>query len=105
MIDYTALAGALSRVTYKPGWKFTPAVNYEGLWVHIDAMVTNAYDPTGYTDLHIEAPLPAPLINDERDLLEWLVWRLHRIESHEVREWLHFDGRRVLDPHDGVERT
>jgi hypothetical protein len=98
------LQAVFDRAAYKPGWKFTVFDSlFEGPHLHIECRIENAYTPGKMADLCIESPLP-PMKTDE-DVLAWLFWRLQRIEIHEVREWLLFDGQRRFDPHDGVDRT
>lgn len=92
------MQAVLDQVTYKPGWKFTV---YQGEWegphVVITTQVIDAYDPTQSTVLDVHSSLPP--MRDEDQLMEWLAWRLGRIEVHEMREFLKFDGQPVFDPH------
>lgn len=93
-----------AKVTYKPGWNFeVRPTDFEGAHLHIWATIEDAYHPGRQNTLHIESPLPP--MRDEDEVLHWLLWRLERIEIHELREWLCYNGQRRWDPHDGVERT
>lgn len=92
------LQAALDRVTYRPGWTFTAYEHpFEGPHLLIVAPVPNAYRPEETVDLGIRSPLP-PMWT-EHGLIVWLAWRLGRVESHEMREWLRVDGRAPFDPH------
>lgn len=93
-----------ARVAYRPGWRFTVKEDpFEGPHLHIDCQLEDAYHPGHMVTLNIISPLP-PMSSDEQ-VIEWLRWRLTRIETHEVREWLRLDGERIYNPHDGIERT
>lgn len=97
-MSVTEMATAASRVAYKPGWKFEI---YEGEWegphVAITAAIPNAYDINSPIVLNIHSPIPP--MRDETALHEWLMWRLGRIEIHEMREFYRVDGVCVDDPH------
>lgn len=104
MLTHAQVANAFARFTYKPGWEFVVVwTPYEGTHLHIRCRLENAYRPGEMTDLQIESPLPP--FADETAIEEWLIWRLSRIETHEVREWLKRDGEAIRNPHDGVVRT
>lgn len=93
-----------ARVEYRPGWRFEVVIDpFEGPHLHIGAELEDAYHPGEKTVVNIVSPLP-PMTSEEQRV-NWLVWRLSRIEMHELREWLKLDGERISDPHDGVERT
>lgn len=97
------LAELVARITYKAGWSFAAlgraAPRYP---LRHGERLRPRHDHRPADRL---SPLPAPILRRPADVVRWLAWRLARIETHEVREWLLLDGARVLDPHDGVERT
>lgn len=97
------VATVLASVTYRPGWSFGLIRDpHEGLQVRIVARgVPNSYRPDETIDLGITSWLPPQ--RTAEDLLDWLLWRLQRIESHECREWLRHDGELVSDPHEGTD--
>jgi hypothetical protein len=93
-----------ARLSYKPGWAFeVHATEHEGPELHINCTMADSTDPSAQVALNIISPLPPMRFSWQLD--DWLIWRLNRIESHEVREWLQRDGKPISDPHDGVERT
>jgi hypothetical protein len=61
------------------------------------APTPNAYKPSETIELGIRSPLPP--FADTDALHAWLMWRLARIEMHELREFYRVDGVPVDDPH------
>jgi hypothetical protein len=45
----------------------------------------------------VHVPVP-PLLN-EAQVIDWLIWRLARMELHELREFGWYKGQIVNDPH------
>ncbi|MCA1841293.1 MAG: hypothetical protein LC723_13385 [Actinobacteria bacterium] len=88
----------LNYVEYKPGWKF---VVYEGRWegAHLQIIVDmpNAYRPDETTTVDIHCFLPP--METASEFHRWLMWRLGRIEIHEMREFYRVDGKVWDDPH------
>jgi len=88
----------LDRVTYKPGWLFRI---YDGRWegqhLVITTVVPDAMHPGQTTTLDVHSSLPP--MRDESQFLEWIAWRLGRIENHEMREFLQLDGESLFNPH------
>lgn len=92
-------------VTYRPGWRFEVYEDaYEGPHLRIRTDVEDAFHPGTMVELRIESPLP-PNLRTADDVDEWVLWRLERIASHEVREWLRRDGVQVSNPHEEGART
>jgi hypothetical protein len=88
----------LNAVDYKPGWKFTLYQHrYEGVCVDIAITLPNGYRPAETVDVNIRCPVP-PIVNAEH-FHDWLMWRLARIELHEMREFYHVNGTIRDDPH------
>jgi hypothetical protein len=96
-MDVKRLQEVVSRVTYKPGWTFEI---YEGHWEgpHI-AIHTVLPDSTGEGKLTICVHSMIPPQKNTESFLEWLAWRLARIEVHEMREFFKYEGRVIYDPH------
>jgi hypothetical protein len=98
MLTTDEIRGWLARVTYKPGWFFTV---YDGEWEGqhfvITALVPDAYNPGATTVLDVHSALP-PIPNQEY-LWHWITWRVGRVESHEMREFLRVEGDAIHDPH------
>lgn len=88
----------LKKVSYKPGWAFEC---YDGRWegqhLVITTEVPNSYNLKETVTLDVHSPLPP--IPDVDYLNTWLMWRLQRIECHEMREFFKVDGAVVDDPH------
>jgi hypothetical protein len=77
----------VARLSYKPGWTFEViATEHEGPHLHINCTMADSTDPNVRLVLNIISPLPPMRFTWQLD--DWLIWRLERIESHEVREWL-----------------
>jgi hypothetical protein len=86
-IGLPEMSSYLSHIEYKPGWSIkvyeTPA---QGVWIKFHANVEDSYHPGKMVELDIKSPVPPMKSTDE--FLEWLRWRLERIEVHECHEWL-----------------
>lgn len=98
MLSTKEIQKHLERITYKPGWRFKA---YDGRWegqhLVITTVVPDAYHPGKDTTLDVHSMLPP--MRDIDQLNEWLMWRLARIEVHEMREFFRVDGQVVNDPH------
>lgn len=98
MLSTEQINTELGRLTYKPGFTFRA---YEDLWegqkIRIEATVPDSRNPEETVDLGIDSFLP-PLV-DEWDLRRWLAYRLRRVETHEMLEFLRLDGSPIWDPH------
>jgi hypothetical protein len=98
VLTLDALRRQLERVTYRPGWSmhlYEP--KFEGVWISIRAELPNAYRPDENTVINVRSAVP-PMPTGQY-FLEWLLWRILRIESHECREWFKVDGEPLYDPH------
>lgn len=81
-----------------PGWSLEFYEDpWEGPHVHIVATLPDAYRPGETIDIGVRSAIPP--LRDASSLHYWLTWRLTRIFSHEVREFLKVDGKAVFDPH------
>jgi hypothetical protein len=88
----------LRRITYRPGWRFDL---YPGAWEgpHLEVLA-DVPDADGMGELVTVSVVSAVPPMDTLDQFErWLGWRLARIESHEMREFLKRDGVAIYDPH------
>lgn len=98
MLTTPQIVALLQDVTYKPGWSVAVYDGrHEGQHCVITTRQVDAYNPESTTDLEVHSPLP-PCI-DGPAFLDWLAWRLGRIENHEMREWLRVKGHPWSDPH------
>jgi hypothetical protein len=98
MLTTSEIQSVLDRVQYKPGWMLKVYDGrHEGQHIAITTVVPDAYDPD--TDVTLDVHSMLPPMRDHAAVLEWLAWRLGRIESHECREWLRLDGTCWSDPH------
>jgi hypothetical protein len=103
MLTMAEIQDELRDTRFMPGWTITA---YEGRWeghhVVVRAVLHDATTPEEDVTLDVHSALPP--IPDVAYLHEWLLWRLGRVWSHEVREWYRVRGRLVSDPHaDGAE--
>lgn len=98
MLTTAEIQTELDRVTYKPGWSFRV---YDGRWegqhIAITVCLPNSYRADEPLVLDVHSPMPP--LRDTSHLHEWLMWRLGRIEIHELREFYRVDGVCVNDPH------
>jgi hypothetical protein len=98
MLTTKEIQDHVSKISYKPGWAFEV---YDGEWEGqhfvITTVVPDAYNLTETVTLDVHSMLPP--IPDKNYLNQWIMWRLARIEVHEMREFFRVDGKIVDDPH------
>lgn len=88
----------LSQVTAFPGWTFKLYYDkWEGLGIRMEALMLDSRHPGKMTVSGINSPLPPMQGADQ--LINWIAWRILRIQSHEVREWVKVNGVIWSDPH------
>ena len=94
------MQAVVARIAYRPGWSIAVEEHeHEGAHIRIVCTVEDSYHPGSTIDLGITSAIPP--MRSEEQLVDWMLWRLKRIEEHEVREWLRFDGEVWSDPHAG----
>lgn len=101
----------LSRVRYKPGWRFYLEGrdgDYAGflrghdLMMVIEADVPDSRytgDPAECPLVSIRKPVSLSLMIDGPHFLRWLRHQIIEMEVHELDEFLRYDGELVNDPH------
>lgn len=88
----------LRYVEHRPGWTFTVTEHpFEGVMVRVEVDTVNTYRPPDPITLGIDSFVPP--CRTAAQFYDWLLWRLHRIESHECREWFRVNGTAWRDPH------
>ncbi len=98
MLSAVEVRDVVTSLTYRPNWDFTVYQDpHEGLHLSIVAEVEDSYHPGQMIYLDIHSALPP--FADEDAVEQWMLWRLKRIGSHEVREGLRRNGKLVSDPH------
>lgn len=98
MLTPAQLRVILSNISYRPNWEFSLIEgDPEGPKLRILATVENSYQPGKMLDLGISTYIPP--CRDEQAFLDFLAYRLGRVEIHEAREWLRYKGELVDDPH------
>lgn len=98
-LSFEELGEALRHVSYKPGWTFRLISGYwEGdrLRIVVEGLA-DSYHPERTTDLGVDDFIPP--MRTTKDFYDYLLYRVHRIESHETREWFKVDGKPHDDPH------
>jgi hypothetical protein len=100
-----ALAGLVSRMTYKDGWEFALAhrdrgESSEGLNLDIKVTAPDSYDPGSVITVPHSFPVP-PAVYDERSWRWWLLRRILQVEQHEACEMLRFGGEVAFPPAHG----
>lgn len=90
----------LWRISYKPGWSFAAyRGRWEGMHLTITTLVDDAFKPGEKVTLRVECFLSPNDYADTPSLEAWLMYRLARIEVHEMREFFKRDGKVVSSPH------
>jgi hypothetical protein len=98
MLDIETLRQLLRRWSYMDGWLFTLYQHdHEGIWIAITVELPDSRRPGERIVNCVRSPVP-PIPTAEY-FYQWLVWRLERIDSHEIREFARVDGRLIMDPH------
>lgn len=88
----------LARLSYRPGWSFQLREHpFEGHQVFIIGKDLPDSYSTSNLDIGVLSFLPP--MPDTTYLEQWIAWRLARIETHEMREFLKRDGQPIFDPH------
>jgi hypothetical protein len=103
VLTIAELQGLLERFTYKPGWTFTMWHDeFEGnrMEIFINSEV-NAYKPDELTVMSIKTYVPP--IESPAAFWRYLLWRLERVEMHELREFFRVGGHPIFDPHSEVD--
>lgn len=90
---------AFDSIDFFPNWRFEVyETDFEGLWVNIiGTKLLDSYNPDKTLDVGVRSALPR--FFEAQQVVDWLVDRLVRIASHEVREHLLYKGERIFDPH------
>jgi hypothetical protein len=97
------IAAIVAAFRYKPGWTLRCHMQpfddfpYEGFCLDVRLEVPNSYHPQDMQVQNVHVPVP-PLLN-EAQVIDWLMWRLARVELHELREFGWYKGQIVKDPH------
>lgn len=100
MLTVDQMNAVAAEVTYKPGWSVEFRMGrHEGHHATIQTRVPDAYDTAKIVPLKVECFLSPNDVASEETMLVWLGYRLGRIETHEMREFLRFKGEVVSDPH------
>lgn len=100
MLTVEHLQSILDEITYRPGWELQVKDDpHEGPYLRVIVPTKNSYDEDADLDLGINSYLSPNDRRDERAFIDFLIWRLERIESHEAREWLRRRGKAIFDPH------
>ena len=108
-LTHEEIRAILARVSYKPGWTIVARRHPFGTYVLIDATVPDAE----YVEQWRRNPYPieyipstrigvracVPQVSTERDFLDWLAWRMIKVERHESREFFQVDGKPWDSPH------
>lgn len=99
MLSTDEIRRHLSRRQYVPGWEFEVYDGrFEGQHLAIKVELPDAHDPRETVTIQVENMLPP--IPTGAYLDEWMVWRLMRIATHEVREFYRDrEGTAIFDPH------
>jgi hypothetical protein len=106
----------LSRVTYKPGWKFECWPTYASngrlsdreISIITSFTAVNAENPSSTEIFHSQNLFPAEILENMTDadlVLHVIRECIFRVEMHEVDEWLKFNGKCVREPHPELMRA
>lgn len=88
----------LPTVTYKPGYTVT-LLEHEDNITFICQRLLPDVDTGEPRYLTFTRTLPLERALDDHMLRWWIRENIIAMESHEINEWLHIDGVRVVDPH------
>lgn len=98
MLTTSHMRKRISEITYLPGYKMEVYQGrFEGPHFHLQVEVDDYINKGQKTVLDVHSPIP--FCKDVEAFDNWLVDRLIRLASHEVREALQFNGKPIFDPH------
>lgn len=98
MLTLKEMQDRLNEMTYLPQYEMKIYQGrFEGAHFHLTANVPDYIDKGKFTILDIHSSLPA--MESISQLDNWVVDRLIRIASHEVREALQIGGKPIFNPH------
>lgn len=103
----TELDDLVSKVTYRPGWRFT--LNHidrgqgsEGLTLDIVTMGYNSYHPEQGENYRVHHYMPVPPAAYNRQSWQrWIFEQILLVERHEAMEFFQIDGERPYAPNHG----
>lgn len=101
------LANLVSRLTYRPGWRFVLAdidrgQGSAGLTLDIVTLGYDSYHPDQGESYRVHHYMPVPpAAYDERSWRRWLFEQCLLVERHEACEFFVIDGVRPYAPHHG----
>jgi hypothetical protein len=99
-IEVLDVKDAISRLSYKPGWKF----DYEchGVQTLVITAVMQHSETLKPVEFTIRRVVPQVAKAGINEFLSWWEDMLIGVEIHEVREFAQYDQRLVDDPHKPV---
>jgi hypothetical protein len=111
-VNEAAARAILESVSYKDGHQFVISPSGVGAYVLVlfQVNIPNSQDSSKRVNLRFTG---TPFHRDEldawkvEDLLREVRATVARLEIHEMHEWLRFEGKLLMDPHDisGIRRS
>jgi hypothetical protein len=114
MLSLLEVQALLDRISYKPNWKFryyTPRLAFNDLLldnagtIRMIVTVEDTYNPGKTIDVNFDVPLYELHLDNETNLLRYLLNRVFAAEAHEAREWFKVDSQLYDDPHANGNRA
>jgi hypothetical protein len=98
MLSVDEMRNLLDQVEYKDGWRFSIYEHpFEGPFLRIEFDVRDSYNSGESVTLGINSFVPP--CRQQYQFLDWLLYRIIRIEVHEAREFFKINGVPYEDPH------
>jgi hypothetical protein len=91
----------IEKLTYKPGWDFTPERKAGRDTLVIGATVQHS-ETLDMVRFRIRRIIPQVAMTAHPPFLSWVEDELAEAEFHELREFFRYDGRLVDDPHEST---
>lgn len=103
MLDFQAASDRIAKVKYKPGWKFglreDKPFGQTYYFLDIDAWVQDVDDPDTMISVRTREIIDPWAVHSLDELDEVVARTVHRVEYHEIDEWLIIDGKHHREPH------
>jgi len=98
-LSFEQVKNIVADCRYRPGWTFTvygALPDPEHPMLLIDGVVPDAYDHAKTSNIGVRVAMPRDF-QTRKEVLDWLLWCLQRIEIHECREFFQVRDKSV-DP-------
>ena len=101
-VDINKVYRWLDLITYKPGYKFSVDLSYNGThsFVYLRISVDAPCSDTGIIGpVHSVHAIDPEMLKDPELFVDFVYIAIHQLETHEMNEFFKVGGVKVKDPH------